>query len=162
MSVVSAFSGAHHFSNRSELKQNVSIISVKQPAKQARPKGTKRRISVCAVTLLLLTVTCLAPSSQILGACDSIHMPASNGLPNVALQNRLVGSIALIKALRTTGSFFHIVNSATISANDLPLARSLPRMIELSQESLSTSKSVDSAIKVRAPPFHILSDINQS
>ena len=135
------------------LRGTVTIVSTKRAAKSAHPICKGWRISVCAVILLLLSATSFAPPPYTLGTCNCIHSQGLNGLPNLALQNRLVGSVALSKALRATGSYSQVVHSAAISANDLPLPHSLPRMIELDQASFPTTKSVVSTIKVRAPPF---------
>lgn len=131
------------------------MVSSKRAAKKTRPKGKEWRISICAAIVLLLSVICFAPSSYTFGDHNSIHVRGLNGSLNLALQNRPVGSVALSKALRATGSFSQIVHSATISANDLPLAHPLPRMFELDQARFPTSKFADSTIKVRAPPLSL-------
>ena len=135
------------------LRGTVTIVFNKRAAKKAPQIGKGWKISVYAVILLLLSVTSFAPSPYTLGTCNCIHSQGLNGLPNLALQNRLVGSVALSKALRATGSFSQVVHSAALSASDLPLSHSLPRMIELDQARFPTAKSVVSTIKVRAPPI---------
>ena len=124
-------------------------------AKKTRPEGNGWRISICAVIFFLLAATCFAPSPNSLGTSDSIHMHGFNGSPNLAIQNGLVGSSALSKALRTAGNLSHIVHCAKIAANDLTVIHFLPRTIELNHVGFPTSNFLISEVKVRAPPLRL-------
>jgi hypothetical protein len=132
----------------------VLLVPNKVNSKKVRRKGKEWIISICAVIFLLLSGICFTPFSCKLDTCNSIHIPGLKGAPYQALQNRLTGPVALHKALRSTGSFSHIVHAATISVNDLS-PRSLPRIFELDHSGSPNSKFVRSTIKVRAPPLRL-------
>ncbi len=136
-----------------QVSETVSIVPNNRAAKKARIKGNEWKLSIWSVIFLLLAATCFAPLPKNLGPSDSIYTHGSDGFPNLAIQNRLVGSAALNKALRTAGNLSHVVHSAKISANDLTTRNFLPGTIELDKARLPSTQFLVSKIKVRAPPF---------
>ncbi len=139
---------------RGSVSGAVRVVANRQFANLNRPKNMEWNIFICLVFLFFLSGIHFTHSSHNLGRNDSIQMPELSDSANLALQNRLGGSISLAKGFRITGNFSKIVHSATILAIEISATDSLSRRIELDQIRCPTLNFADST-QIRAPPCHL-------
>ncbi len=132
----------------------VSLMEGEIPQK----KGKVGKISNWLTVVALVSIFCLGPLIETPGVYDSSLIQRLDALGGCDLKDRLLGYFTPTPKyiLSTGGTFLNVVHSATIPACDYPLSwPSLARLIESAYGRSPAKISIDSALKVRAPPLFL-------